>query len=195
METEKEKDLVAMILEGGTAREKALKTVYLDSKMKEKLIYFTKNNHGNEQDGEDLYQEAIIIFDSNIRKGNFRLEGSLSSYLFSIGKFHWMNHLRKKRLTLVEDIATTVVKNTSNPQPESLLIDAQKKEYLHTILAKLGKRCQGILELWQLSYSMEEIAANMGFHDASGARKAKYDCQQQLIKLIQSNPTISTELK
>jgi RNA polymerase sigma factor (sigma-70 family) len=175
-------------------REQALSKIYLDSGIKEKLISMISKNHGNMQDGEDLYQEAVIVLDRNIREGNFRLEGSLSSYLYSIGKYLWMNQLRKKSLTLKESFSDHEMKSTAM-QPDAILIDEQRKIYLKSILNRLGKRCQGILELWQLSYSMEEIALQLGLHDASIARKAKYDCQQQLIKLINDNPNSKLELK
>lgn len=194
MDVEQEKNLVAMIQIGGRQREQALSKIYLDSGIKQKLISMISKNHGNMQDGEDLYQEAVIVLDRNIRDGVFKLEGSLTSYLYSIGKFLWMNHLRKKSLTLKESFSDHEMISTAL-QPDHILIDDQRKSYLQATLSKLGKRCQGILELWQLSYSMEEIAVKMGLSDASIARKAKYDCQQQLIKLVNESPLTKNELK
>jgi RNA polymerase sigma factor (sigma-70 family) len=194
MDVEQEKNLVAMIQKGGRQREQALSKIYLDSGIKQKLTSMISKNHGNTQDGEDLYQEAVIVLDRNIRDGVFKLEGSLTSYLYSIGKYLWMNHLRKKSLTLKENFSDHEMISTAL-QPDNIMIDDQRKSYLKATLGKLGKRCQGILELWQLSYSMEEIAVKMGLHDASIARKAKYDCQQQLIKLVNENPLTKHELK
>jgi RNA polymerase sigma factor (sigma-70 family) len=194
MDVEQEKNLVAMIQKGGRPREQALSKIYLDSGIKQKLTSMISKNHGNTQDGEDLYQEAVIVLDRNIRDGVFKLEGSLTSYLYSIGKYLWMNHLRKKSLTLKENFSDHEMISTAL-QPDNIMIDDQRKSYLKATLGKLGKRCQGILELWQLSYSMEEIAVKMGLHDASIARKAKYDCQQQLIKLVNENPLTKHELK
>jgi RNA polymerase sigma factor (sigma-70 family) len=194
MNVEQEKSLVEMIQKGGAQREKALSQIYKESGMRGKLIALIKNNHGNEQDGEDMYQEAMIRLDKNIRDGNFRLEGSLASYLFSIGKFLWMNQLRKKSLTLKENLSETEPMEY-HLQPDQMLEQNQRNQLLKSLLAQLGKRCQGILELWQLSYSMEEIAEKMGLADAGVARKAKYDCRQQLMKLILTNENNLLELK
>jgi RNA polymerase sigma factor (sigma-70 family) len=194
MDVEQEKILVEMIQSGGRTREQALSQIYTGSGIKEKLTYMVTKNHGIMQDGEDLYQEAIIVLDRNIREGNFRLEGSLSSYLYSIGKYLWMNQLRKKSLTLKENFTDQEMISTAL-QPDHIMMHEQRKSYLKSVLGKLGKRCQGILELWQLSFSMEEIAQQLGLGDASIARKAKYDCQQQLIKLINDNPLTKNELK
>jgi len=187
-------ELVKMIKAGGSSREKALHQIYINTSVKGKLTSLISNNSGNTQDAEDIYQEAIIVLDRNIRDGHYRLDGSLNSYLYSTGKFLWMNHLRKKRLTLKENFMDSDLISTS-VQPDKILMSDEKKKYLQTLLSKLGQRCQNILELWQLSYSMDEIAQKLNIGDASIARKAKYDCQQQLIKLILSDPTNKQELE
>lgn len=102
--------------------------------------------------------------------------------------------LKKKSLTLKESFSDQEL-ISSSVQPDNLMMDEQRKEYLKNLLSKLGTKCQNILEMWQLSYSMEEIANALKLTDSSTARKAKYDCQQQLIKLIQSNPHTKNELK
>lgn len=193
MAKETDAELVHMIRTGGNAREKALKIIYTHSKIKEKLASMILFNNGNTQDGEDMYQEAIIVMDRNIRDGNFRTEGSLESYLFSIGKFLWMNQLRKKKLVLKEKFYDHELIG-QGIEPDHLMINEQRKYLLEDLLSKLGRRCQEILALWQLSYSMEEIAGQLGLHDASTARKAKYDCQQQLIKLVHQNPLTKSDL-
>lgn len=194
MAKETDAELVQMIRSGGVAREKALKIIYTNSKIKEKLVSMILFNNGNTQDGEDMYQEAIIVMDKNIRDGNFRTEGSLESYLFSIGKFLWMNQLRKKKLVLKEKFYDHELIG-QGIEPDHLMMNDQRKSLLKDLLSRLGQRCQDILALWQLSYSMEEIASQLGLHDASTARKAKYDCQQQLIKLVHLHPLTKSELK
>lgn len=194
MEIVNDEKLVAMIMSGGNDREKALRQIYLTNSIKQKLTAMITNNNGNIQDAEDMYQEAIIVLDRNIREGNYRLDGTISSYLFSTGKFLWMNHLRKKRLTLKENFTDADLISTSI-QPDKIFISEEKKKVLQNVLARLGERCQNILALWQLSYSMEEIAQKLGLSDASAARKAKYDCQQQLIKFIHSSPGTLDDLK
>lgn len=189
-----DEELVNRIKSGGPGREKALHQIYINTTVKSKLTSLITNNSGNTQDAEDIYQEAIIVLDRNIREGHYRLDGSLTSYLYSTGKFLWMNHLRKKRLTLKENFMDSDLISTS-VQPDKIYMNDEKKKFLQSLLSRLGMRCQNILELWQLSYSMDEIARKLNIGDASIARKAKYDCQQQLIKLILSDPTNKKELE
>lgn len=194
MDNWNDEELVNKIKAGGPSREKALHQIYINGTVKGKLTSLITNNSGNTHDAEDIYQEAIIVLDRNIREGHYRLEGNLTSYLYSTGKFLWMNYLRKKRLTLKENFHDSDLISTS-VQPDKIYMSEEKKKYLQSLLSKLGPRCQNILELWQLSYSMDEIAQKLNIGDASIARKAKYDCQQQLIKLILANPTNQLELE
>ena len=192
MAKETDEELGKMIKSGEPAREKALHQIYTDSKIREKLIAMITYNNGNQHDGEDMYQEAIIVLDKNIREGRYRIEGNLQSYLFAIGKFLWMNQLRKKKPTL-KDTFTDSEMTGDSIEPDHILLDEERKLRLQGLLSRLGARCQEILSLWQLSFSMEEIATKLGLNDPSTARKAKYDCQQQLIKLIQKSPLTKSD--
>jgi RNA polymerase sigma factor (sigma-70 family) len=193
MVKETDEELVNMIKSGGPAREKALHRIYTDSNIREKIIAMIANNNGNQQDGEDMVQEAIIVMDKNIREGRYRTEGNLQSYLFAIGKYLWMNQLRKKKPMLKGSFTDLEVAGDPD-KPDHFLLDEERKMKLQALLSRLGKRCHEILSLWQLSFSMEEIAVRMKLNDASTARKAKYDCQQQLIKLIQNSSLTKSDL-
>ena len=53
------------------------------------------------------------------------------------------------------------------------------------ILTELGGKNQKILELWKLSYSMEEIAEKVGLKNAGVARRQRYKSFQKLVQLIE----------
>ena len=67
--------------------------------------------------------------------------------------------------------------------------------WMSNILLQVGERCKKILELWKLSYSMEEIAAEVGFSSAQMARKNKYRCHKRLIELLEKHPKLKDLLK
>ena len=119
-----------------------------------------QQNSGNLQDGQDMFHEGIIVLDRNIRQGKFRGESSLTLYLYSICRFQWMNQIRKKaQVDLQEDHLK--MDEPVRETPESDVVKSEQKELLRMILEQLGDRCKRILELWKLSYSMEEIATEM----------------------------------
>jgi RNA polymerase sigma factor (sigma-70 family) len=182
-----DQDLVAAIKKGGPGRQEAIRFIYDKADLRRKVIYFVRNNQGNEADGHDMFHEGIIVLDRNIREDKFRAESSIEGYLYSICRFLWQNQRRKKaRVELKEDATQMDQIDTTNPEIE--LLSDEKKNLLRRALEQLGERCKRIMELWQLSYSMEEIAAEMNFSSAQMARKNKYRCQQSLLKFLKEQP-------
>ena len=79
--------------------------------------------------------------------------------------------------------------------PESLSLDDEQKNILGRLLSQLGTKCEQILELWKLSYSMEEIASKVGLKNASVARKQRYNCYQKLLQIVDKQPNLKNILK
>lgn len=189
-----DKALVEAIRSGGSARQNAIRTIYDDRELRTKVIQFVRNHGGNDDDGRDMFHEGIIVLDRNIREEKFREETTLQGYLFSICRFLWMNQARKKAKTTLTD-QTTPFEGESDATPESSYFDEERKGVLRTILEQLGERCQRILELWKLSYSMDEIAVEMGLANEQQARKAKYRCHLSLMEFLEKHPNIAELLK
>jgi RNA polymerase sigma factor (sigma-70 family) len=183
-----DQELVAAIKKGGSGRQEAIRFIYDKADLRQKIVHFVRKNQGNEPDGHDMFHEGIIVLDRNIREDKFRAESSIEGYLYSICRFLWQNQRRKKaRIDLKED--ATQMDQIETSTPELQLLSDEKKNLLNRALEQLGERCKRILELWQLSYSMEEIAAEMEFSSAQMARKNKYRCQQSLMKFFKEQPS------
>jgi len=185
---------LAAINSGGQNRQAALRAIYDDNELKRKVIQFVRNRQGNTEDGQDMFHEGIIVLDRNIRESKFRGEAPLKGYLYSICRFLWMNQLRKQAHT-TQGAETMLANEPDEYTPEITMIAQERKDLLNSLLGQLGERCQRILELWKLSYSMEEIATSLGFSSADMARKAKYRCHVSLVELVQQNPEIQRVLK
>lgn len=184
-----DEQLVAAISAGGQAREIALKAIYDDGDLKRMVAAFVRNHQGNATDGQDMFHEGMIVLDRNIREGKFRGEAPVKGYLYSICRFLWMNQLRKQAHT--SSVAEVpIAQEPDHLTPEIALMTEERKGLLNRLLKELGERCQQILELWKLSYSMEEIAENLGFSSPDMARKAKYRCHVSLLELIRNNPHV-----
>lgn len=194
MNSYSDNELIAFIKQGGTQRQRALRQLYKDQTLRSKVVRFVQNNSGNFQDGQDMYQEGLIVFDRNIREDKFRGETSLQGYLYSICRFLWMNQIRKQsKINLTDDHST--MDQTELVTPEVSMVSEERKNLLREVIAQLGERCQKILELWKLSYSMDEIAKQMGFSSAAMARKNKYRCHKSLMDYLEKNPQLMEQLK
>lgn len=186
--------LLEYIKAGGAKRQNAIALIYKDKDLKNQVIAFVKNNQGNAEDGIDIFHEGIIALDENVRKDKYKGEGKLKGYLFSICRFLWLNKLkRNKRMVYTPENAQ--LDQVSFDTPESLSLDVEQKNILDNLLSRLGEKCQKILEMWKLSYSMEEIAETVGLDNAGIARRQRYNCYQKLIEIVDKEPGLKTVLK
>jgi RNA polymerase sigma factor (sigma-70 family) len=189
-----EQSLVESILQGGNARQTAIRFIYEDKDLRQMVIRFVNKNRGNDEDGQDMFHEGIIVLDRNIREGKFRGEAPLKGYLYSICRFLWMNRMRKQSHTdTVAEMPVTAEVDAESP--EVIFVNEERKAVLNRLLEEVGERCRKILELWKLSYSMEEIAEKLDFSSAAMARKAKYRCHVSLMELVQKNPALAQTLQ
>ena len=113
----RESEIIDAIKSGGKTRDLAIVFLYNDAGTFNKLKYFVRQNNGNLQDAEDVFQEGLIIFDRNIRQDKYKGTDSLGAYFYAICKLTWKNKLRKKRRTqLVDDIEKFDEELAENPE-------------------------------------------------------------------------------
>lgn len=189
-----EEALIEAIEAGGQRRQKAIAFIYQDKALKNQIVAFVKNHNGNQEDGIDVFHEGIIAFDKNIRSKNYKGEGRLKGYLYSTCRFIWLNKLKRdKKIVYTEEEAQ--LDQVLYETPESLSLDKEQKGIIAKILGQLDPKCAKILELWKLSYSMDEIAEQVGIKDGSIARRQKYNCYQKLLQIVDNAPNLKNLLK
>ncbi len=186
--------VLEQIKNGGSHRQRAIALIYNDKKLKNQVIDFVKKNSGSRDDGIDIFHEGIIAFDENVRKHKYRGEGNLKGYLFSICRFIWLNRLKRDK-RMVYTAETSQLDHVLEETPECLTLKDEQKAILDRLLGNLGDKCKKILELWKLSYSMEEIATQVGLKDAGVARRQRYKCYQKLMKVLDDAPNLKNVLK
>ncbi|MEL6925450.1 MAG: sigma-70 family RNA polymerase sigma factor [Bacteroidota bacterium] len=179
---------------GGAKRQAAIAAIYQDKALRNQVIAFVRKNNGNQEDGIDIFHEGIIAFDENVRKNKYEDKGKVQAYIFTVCRFMWLNKLkRNSRMVYTSEISTLDQKNMETP--ESLHMSQEQKELMEEILSQLGIKCKKILELWKLSYSMEEIAQEVGLGNAGIARRQRYNCYQKLIQYLERAPGLKSSLK
>jgi len=183
-----DEQIIQDIIAGGNLRLKALQSIYQNKQLKGMVTAFVSKNKGSATDGQDVFHDGMIILDQNVRNGKFRGESPLNGYLYSICRFVWMNQMRKQAHTVHVEILPQADDAAPVETPEGIILDEERKGVLNKLMRTIGERCSSILELWKLSYSMEEIAQTLGFSSADMARKAKYRCHVALLEQIKTNP-------
>ncbi|MFK7773295.1 MAG: RNA polymerase sigma factor [Saprospiraceae bacterium] len=183
-----DKILLDAILSGNTLkRDWAFYQLYSNARLKNSIIQYVTTHGGNAEDGEDVFQEAMCIFDRNIRQNKFTNESTLFTYLFAIAKWHWVTYKRKhkKHGEFSNEYPDEKVESV-----EALFFEKEKKELLDMAIQNLDIRCQELLGYYKLDYSMKEITELLGFSSPAMAKKQAYRCRGRLRKVFLENPLL-----
>lgn len=176
------------VVGGGTGRDTALQWWFSDESLQRWVRNYATQHGGSEADGEDLYHDTFITFDRLLREGKYREEASLKTFFCSIAKWQWLNRQRKTGRTIAVDNAEL---HEAGQFAEDEMYNRERQTVFQQMLSALGDKCKRILTLYQLSYSMKEIAAEMGYGSDQVAMNQCSECRKKLKALIEN----SSELK
>ncbi|MEM6348084.1 MAG: sigma-70 family RNA polymerase sigma factor [Bacteroidota bacterium] len=186
--SDKERRLVEDIKQGGKALDMRLKELYLNPSLWEKIWGFVRARGGEKEDAEDIFQDGIRVLILNIRKDKYSFTGSVEQYLLGICRNLWFGRFREKeKQALIREREAEAGKGWEI-DPEQSLISEEQKAQLEALLAQLPAACREVLELWQMGYSMKEIAAKVGYKSEGVARKKKHQCMAKLITFLAEKP-------
>ena len=177
--------LANAIRNGGPQREAALQVIYQKPGLRETVIRFVQDQGGNREDALDVFQETLLLFDRNLREGRFEGRSSLTTYFVGIAKWNWLAQRRKRgrQTELLPDHYDGMVES-----PESDILQAEHRGWLEAALGRIGERCRELLRLYQLDYSMEEIAQTMRYANPDVAKKEAYRCRMRFRELLEQFP-------
>lgn len=151
-------------------------------------LQFVKSNSGSDYDAEDTFQDVLIGLYQNIRKGVFRGESAIKTYLYAMIRNQWLVKLKKNKRNVIMEIPDSdgfmQVVPDENP-PETLQV------MVGEILEQVGERCREILKFYYFdNLSMSEIAERAEFDNENSAKTQKYKCMQRLIKIMADRPEL-----
>ena len=153
-----------------------------------KVKRYVLKNSGDEQQAKDVYQEAFIAMWRNIKNDRFTAESenAINGYIFQIAKYKWLDHVRSVKYKNT----TFINREIEYDEPDIEIGEATNKKIkiLMDCIGNLSERCQNLLKLFYFERKpYKEIAQILSMDEAS-ARNAKYRCQEQLKKMIQTIP-------
>lgn len=164
-----------------------IKAFYKENLIKVKALI--KKNSGNNYDAEDVFQDAIVLTYQKLKAGTLKLDCSLSTYVYAVSRNIWMNKLRRRGKVLISD---KLSENTEDLDASIIKeINKKEKQFLYQKhFLKLGSICQNLLLQFFAGKSMAKIAEFMNYSEGY-ARKKKFECKKQLLKMIESDPLYS----
>ena len=145
---------------------------------------YIKQNTGNLEDAEDIFQEVIVVLLQKIRNPTFILTASLKTYLLAIAKNLWLKRLRDNKLIVGEEI------NSFSNFPDEdgiftfeLLPEKSKQQQVQTWLEKITENCKQVLKaIFIFKEPMDSLMVKMGWKNKHTAANQKYKCMEQIKK-------------
>ncbi len=181
--------LEALCGQDADLRKAALQHLFEHSKLRQLAISYVRQHGGNRQDGEDVFQEAIIVFDRKIRQGAFQGKSNLETYFMGIVRWHWFNEQHRPEKAVVIPSADPP-ESVPGGDPELEYLLTERHEQLQKLIDQLPEKCRTLLKLYQLNYTMQEIAGELGFANSDVAKKEAFLCRQRLGTLLKNFPEL-----
>lgn len=156
-----------------------------------KIQALVRQRGGSDADGEDVALEGVTALVLNIRRGSFRGESAIGTYLFAICKGIWYKRSqRRQRENEIKDQLAVV--ETDEHTPVMSMMDEEQKGLLHQLFARLREKCSEVLFLWAGGYAMDEIAGQLAYRNAQVAMNKKNKCLKQLHKLMEDDHAVQS---
>ncbi|MEZ4805508.1 MAG: sigma-70 family RNA polymerase sigma factor [Bacteroidia bacterium] len=169
------------VMDRMNSREELLKRIYKERKG---VIRWVKHNSGSRNDGEDVLQEAIIIYLSLLDQGKIVDNKDPMPMISTISRRYWLGILRKRKSVFVplESVATS---EDITVDIENALEHESRSQNALNAFELLGDKCKDLLKLFYFNkLDMVKIADQLGFRNEHVARSMKYKCLDKARKLI-----------
>jgi RNA polymerase sigma factor (sigma-70 family) len=140
---------------------------------------FIIGNSGSSADAEDTFQDALVAVFNNLRSGNFQLQSSLKTYVFSISRNLWLNKLRRQgRMVNI----TTEHEQIEIPENQmNVLEKGERSEIIASLIEKMGEECRQLLLYFYFDrFRMKRIMDLMGFSSEQVTKNKKSRCMKKL---------------
>lgn len=142
------------------------------------IASYVKQNLGNNEDAEDIFQEAIIVLLKKTKQSDFVLSSSLKTYLYAVAKNLWLKRLRDNKLNIVNSELNLA---TYEPEIFELVSEQSREEKVQNWLQKITRNCRRIIKaLFFYEVPMDALILKMGWKNKHTASSQKHKCLQQI---------------
>lgn len=159
---------------------------YLYQHLYKKVMAFVMKNNGSEVDGEDIFQDGLLVFIKMVKQNKIERGVKVEAYIFSICRNLWFKKLQKakREIPLIDDFEIVDIEEIKLQK----IISKEKSLLLKEILESLGGGCSDILiAFYYEQLSMEEIVEKMNLSSVQVAKNKKYLCMKKLQKLVKES--------
>lgn len=165
---------------------KGIQLIY--NKYAKQIVTLIVKNSGTEDDGYDIFQEALVDIYHMAQEKDFVLTTSFGAFLSIVCKRKWLNALKKNQRMPVTNLEQSVlyVEDDSSKQWDDMLEKVDKENRVMALLNTMGESCQQIIKRCMTEKHQEKIAEALGISYAY-LRKKKSECMATLIRKVKES--------
>ncbi|MGB8194367.1 MAG: sigma-70 family RNA polymerase sigma factor [Chitinophagaceae bacterium] len=162
----------------------------------ETLSIYIRQNSGNEQDAEDVFQEVVVTFIDLVREGKFRGESSIKTFLYSLNRHIWLNEIKKRNRMQVRNLKFEQAKDAVDSDVSIHIAGREARQQIMSIIEQLGDACKKVLlAFYYQELSVKEMLAFLPYENEQVVRNKKYKCLKKLEELLHEDPALASNLK
>ena len=120
--------------------------MFLYQQYSESTSSFIIHYGGSRQDAEDVFQETVVSFIGIVKKGNYRMEASVKTFLVSVARNIWLNELKKRERMGHREKLFELGRDQKEPDVSHHISELEKKRQLRELVYQLGEPCRKILD-------------------------------------------------
>lgn len=181
-------------LRSGREMDKAIKFLY--QQYYDALSIYTRQNSGNEQDAEDVFQEVIVTFVELVNQGKFRGDSSIKTFLYSLNRHIWLNELKKRNRMQERNVKFEAARQQPEPDVSGIIAGREARQQVMQVIDQLGDSCkQVLLAFYYQELSVKEMLAFLPYENEQVVRNKKYKCLKKLEELLTQDPALASNLK
>lgn len=140
---------------------------------------------------EDIFLEAIQRMMKSLQRKKYEGRAKLASYFGGICQNYCNELLRKSALPTDQPVDWIM-------NPEQIVFNEEVEKKLKAIMKEQSEQCQQFfryLFFYSQSWSMADIARELGLSNADTAKASYYRCKKRLLKFIEERPGLGDWLK
>ena len=186
------KNIVRNIKTGGQVEEQAITRLY-QSDIRQKIIRYLMSKGAHQEDAEDIFQEGILAFRVNVKKGVYKGKGNIEAYLKKICWYQWLTLVNKQQAEQAKKDQLIVKMKSHILMPIDPMIREipdQQQANIKALFSQVGKQCKKMIILKAHQYKNEEIMEELGLTTLKSTKTQLYKCRERLKKFLKANPAL-----
>lgn len=166
--------------------EQGIRAIY--DLFQEKVIQWVVRNNGSRGDGEDLFQEGLIVILKYAKRDPYFLTSSFQTFLLSVCKKMWYKELKKRK-----DRMNRMTKRypVDLPAPsnllEAILEEQQRYARYQDSFLKLTNKEQRILQVYLKGWSHQEIADYFNLSNSNASKQRIFKIKTKLKRIVRKH--------